>query len=179
MTSRLFLFCAIKRALPLSARLKPFVCRACFLTALATSIHLTNAHAAVSINEVQQHQFPDAVASSKTGRLIVTWKGALGNVVNTQVVSDYWSNGEFVLQSDSSSTITVNIYSNQDIPGVTLKTIKFRYQGKTYKTFPVSGLPNPGPGSKARLGMRILFTKNVEPGQITPSYTIEVTDDNP
>lgn len=179
MTSRLFQFCAIKRALPLPAHLRSFVCSACALLVFATSIHLNTAHAAVSINEVQQHQFPDAVASSKTGRLVVTWKGDLGNVVNTQVVSDYWSNGEFVLQSDSSSTITVNIYSNQDIPGVTLKTFRLRYQGKTYKTFPVTGLPNPGPRSEAQLGMRILFTKNVAPGQVAPSYTIEVTEDNP
>jgi hypothetical protein len=150
-----------------------------YLITLLTAMSLNTSFAAVSITEVQQHRFPDAVASSKTGKITLNWKGNVANVVNTQIVGDYWSSGEFVLQSNSSSTISINVYSNQDIPGVTLKTIRFRYKGKTYKTFPVSGLPNPGAGSNAQLGMRILFSKNVEPGEITPAYTIEVTEDNP
>jgi hypothetical protein len=113
----------------------------------------------------------------------VNWRGRLSGVRNTQVVGDFFQNADFRVISDesSSNTITINIYSNQDISGVTLDNIKARYGSTTIKTFPTSGLPYPttGNGTRLRVGGRIKFTKNVNAELIEPSYSIEITEDIP
>lgn len=133
--------------------------------------------AEITITEIRSHTFPDSLASDKTARLRVTWKNQLKGVKNTTVLGDYFNAGEFLLASDSNKTFTVNMSNVADIPDVELKTFQFRYQNKTYTSFPVSGLPNPGSGTPAFVGMRILWKKTVEPGDIAPSYEITITED--
>lgn len=133
--------------------------------------------AEITITEIRSHTFPDSLASDKTARLRVTWKNQLKGVRNTTVLGDYFNAGEFLLSSDSNKTFTVNMSNVADIPDVELKTFQFRYKNKTYTSFPVSGLPNPGSGTPAFVGMRILWKKTVEPGDIAPSYEITITED--
>lgn len=163
-------------------RTKRFFLFSFFLT--IACVPASFSHADITIRSDQALTFPDAVSNpSKTGRMQVNWKGRLSGVRNTQVVGDFFQNADFRVISDesSSNTVTINIYSNQDIPGVTLENIKARYGSKTIKTFPASGLafPATGNGTRLRVGGRIKFTKNVNAELIEPSYSIEITEDIP
>lgn len=152
--------------------------RIAFFILLFGALFSASSHSETTITEINPHKFPDAISNpSQTARLRVTWKGELKAVRNTTVLGDLYNAGEFLLTSDSDKTFTVNMTNDADISGVTLKTFQFRYKNKTYTTFPVSGLANPGAGTTATVGMRILFTKDVPSGDIAPSYTITVTED--
>lgn len=140
----------------------------------------TQSSAEITITEMATHQFPDVVASSKTGKLRLTWNNSVKSVKNTQVVGDYHNVGEFLIESDTDNTISVNIENVGDVKGVKLKTFQFRYKGKTYTRFPATGLPNPGNSGKiAKVGMRILFRKSVKPGDVAPSYELTITEETP
>ena len=142
-------------------------------------LHSSWLNAEITITEIVPHQFPDAVASSKTGKFRLTWKNQIKAIRNTQIIGDIHSAGEFLIQSDTSNPITVNMLNVGDVPGVELKTFQFRYKNKTYTSFPITGLDNPGSGETANVGMRILFTKDVNPGDISPSYEIIITEEEP
>ena len=141
----------------------------------------TTVSSEVTITEITPHKFPDSVLNpSKTARLRVTWKGQLKGVRNTQVLGDVYNAGEFLIQSDTNNPITVNMTNVGDVPGAELRTFQFRYKNKTYTTFPVVGLDNPGAdGEIVQVGMRILFTKNTSTGDIAPSFDITITEDEP
>lgn len=135
--------------------------------------------AAVSITEVQAHTFPAAMTDKQTARLTVNQYGQLEGVQGATVLGDYYSAGHYLLQSDSSSPITINITSLEDVPNVSLGSIELLYQGRTYRKFPARRLPNPGTGSTAQIGIKITFSRDVPPGAATPSFTIDVTEDSP
>ncbi|TNC80627.1 MAG: hypothetical protein C9356_12970 [Oleiphilus sp.] len=148
----------------------------CYLVLLG--LPCGGSYAQVWIQEVQSLSFPKALPSeSGKKRIIVTHNGNLGGGTNATIVGTYYNEAEFIISSDSTNTITVDIQSNEDIAGVTLKGFKLRYEGVTYKSFPASGLPSPGSGTSAKLGMKVVYQRSVGEGEMHPSFVINVTED--
>lgn len=149
------------------------------LFSLILLIALQNpAQAEVWIQEVQSVAFPK-VLSTGTGnsKIIVEYSGQLGSGTNATIVGANFNAGEYLLTSDTSNTFSINIVSDQNVSGVTLKTFKFHYEGITYKNFPVSGLPSPGSGKTAQLGLLVQYNASVGIGEVLPSFTITVSED--
>jgi len=135
-------------------------------------------NAEILIQQTQGLQFPKAlVASSGNARIVVKHNGQLGSSTTATIVGTNYNAGEYLLSSDTSNTFTVNITSDENIPGVQLKSFKFRYEGTTYKNFPASGLPNPGSGTVATLGVKVLYNTSIDLGEVQPSFTLTVTED--
>lgn len=145
---------------------------------ILTGIPGYSVQAQVWIQEVQSLNFPKALQStSGKKRIVVTFNGNLGGATTATIVGTHYNEAEFILSSDSNNTITIDIQSNEDVSGVTLKNFKLRYQGVTYKNFPASGLPSPGTGTNARLGMKVVYQRKVGEGEMQPSFELNVTED--
>lgn len=149
----------------------------CLLALSASTVLSLPIKAAVSITEVQTHTFPAVMTNKQTARLTVNQYGQLESIQGATVLGDYYNAGQYLLQSDSSNTITINITSLEDVPNVSLGSIQLLYQGRTYRKFPARRLPNPGSGSTAQIGIKVTFSRNVPPGLATPSFVIDITED--
>ena len=146
---------------------------------LTTSVG-THANAEVWIEQLESMRFPSSLGiSNGNARIEVLPSGTIGGATNADVLGTLFNAGEFQISSNTNSTITIDIDSNDDVTGVTLKSFSLSYQGTTYSKFPARRLPSPGNGAVARLGIRAVYTSSATEGIHLPSFSIVVTEDNP
>ena len=145
---------------------------------MAALLFTPSLFAQITIEQITPHRFPAALApSSGNARIVVNYSGNLDSGTTATLIGNTYNAAEFRLSSDTSKTFTVNVYNGDDVPGVELKSFKFRYNNTTYNTFPTSGLPNPGSGSTVTVGIEVIFDSSINSDEYTPSFNIEVTED--
>lgn len=145
------------------------------LIALFASI---NAHAQITITEIQPLKYPSVIRNSTASSIVVVnWKGNLGASTNVTLLDNDFHNGQYFITSDTDQPITINFYQLANEYKVNLKTLRVRYQGTTLKTFPAVDLPNPGTdGEYLEIGAKVVATKKAEAGIKYPQYVLEVTE---
>lgn len=134
-------------------------------------------HAEIRIEEQQQAELPLALIPNSRKKIVLKPNGSLGAKTNAEIVGGQSMSGHYRIFSDSDRTITINILSNEDVPEIKLKNFKVRYQGVTYKNFPVIGLPSPGNGEDLLVGFTAILKSSAGEGERFPSYTIDVVED--
>ena len=139
-----------------------------------------SAHSEIWIEEIQQAELPLALLSSSKKKIILKQNNSLGASTTATIVGGQHYAGQYRINSDTSSTITINLTSNNNINHVLLKKFKLKYNGTVYNTFPVSGLINPGQSGKIiKVGFTTIITSGAPEGISQPSFTIDATEDQP
>jgi len=134
--------------------------------------------AEVWIEEIQPAELPLALLSNNKTKIVLKPNGNLGNGTSATLVGGTHIAGEYRISSDSNRPITINFTSDNSVANIVLKNFKARYNGTTYKTFPRSGLANPGlSGTNLTIGFTTVIGSGASEGGNELSYIIEVTED--
>ncbi|WP_417346272.1 hypothetical protein [Ferrimonas sp.] len=135
-------------------------------------------HAKVWLTEIQSLTYPTAIKNNdKASRVVLTWKGGLGGSTNVELLDSYYHQAKYRIQSNSTRPITIDIANLGNEPRVNLRGFKVRYRNRTYNSFPVTNLDNPGrEGEEIWIGATIKAGKRAKPGLKLPAYWLEVTD---
>ncbi|WP_445946702.1 hypothetical protein [Shewanella sp.] len=134
--------------------------------------------AEVSITEVQPLKFPSALMHFDKNTIVeVNWKGNIANSTNTTLLDSDYYQGRYLVTSDTSSLISLDVISLSNESFVDLKRIRIRYKNKTYNSFPVSGLANPGiKGEFIEVGAKLVAKKKTAQGVKYPQYLLTIQE---
>lgn len=134
--------------------------------------------AQINITEIQPLQYPAVIKNLTSSTIVnVNWKGALGGATNATLLDNNYHQGRYLITSDTSSPITINFYQAANEAKVNLKTLRLRYKNKTYKSFPVAGLDNPGvAGEYIEIGAKAVATKKSTSGEKFLQYTLIIEE---
>ncbi|WP_157608690.1 hypothetical protein [Shewanella violacea] len=139
---------------------------------------IAGVEAQITITEIQALKYP-AVIKNLTGNttVVINWKGQLGNATNATLFDNDYHQGRYLVTSDTSLPITIDFFQLSNETKINLKTFRLRYKNKTYKSFPVSGLTNPGVnGVYLDIGAKVVAGKKSIAGQKYPQYTLTIEE---
>lgn len=137
-----------------------------------------NVSAAISITEIQPLKYPSAIKNgSKSTVVVVNWKGQLGKATNTTLLDNDYHQGRYLITSDSTAPISIDFFQLGNEYKVNLKNLRVRYKNQTLKSFPASGLANPGlDGEYIDIGAKVVAGKNATSGMKSPQYTLRIEE---
>ncbi|WP_394393137.1 hypothetical protein [Shewanella woodyi] len=137
-----------------------------------------NVSAAISITEIQPLKYPSAIKNgSKSTVVVVNWKGKLGKATNTTLLDNDYHQGRYLITSDSTAPISIDFFQLGNEYRVNLKNLRVRYKNQTLKSFPASGLANPGlDGEYIDIGAKVVAGKNATSGMKSPQYTLRIEE---
>ncbi len=149
----------------------------CFALILLLS-PICKASAAITITEIQPIKYPSVIKNlTKSSIVNVNWKGALGGATNVTLLDNDYHQGRYLITSDTNSPISINFFQVGNEAKVNLKSLRIRYKNKTYKSFPVTGLDNPGQaGEYFDIGAKVIASKKSTAGEKFPQYTLIVEE---
>jgi hypothetical protein len=135
-------------------------------------------YAEISISEVQPLKFPTALMHFNKNTVVeVNWKGEIGNSTNTTLLDDDYHQGRYLVTSDTNLPISLDFISLANEPFVDLNRLRIRYKNKTYTSFPVSGLANPGVnGEYVEIGAKLIANKKNSQGLKQPQYLLSIQE---
>ncbi|WP_144213356.1 hypothetical protein [Shewanella donghaensis] len=152
----------------------------CYRTVLTTvlSLYCVSVGAQIVIMEVQPIKFPKVLQNSGLSTtVVINWKGAIGNSTNSTLLDSDYSQGRYYITSDTSAPIDIDFTSLGNEPLIQLKNFKVRYKNKTYKTFPILGLDNPGTGGEyIDIGAKVVANKKSSQGFKALQYSLSVQE---
>lgn len=137
-----------------------------------------NSYGQILITEVRSAELPATLLPSSRSKIVMEYDGQLGSGTNADVLGSHMVSGHYRISSDTNSTISINIASNEDVPNIELKTFKIRYQGVTYKSFPATGLPSPGAGEDVYIGFTAIIRSGANEGESFPTFVFDVIEEN-
>jgi hypothetical protein len=145
---------------------------------MLNSLWVCAAYAEISMSEVQPLKFPTALMHLDRNTVVeVNWKGEIGNSTNTTLLDDDYHQGRYLVTSDTGSLISLDIVSLANEPFIDLNRIRVRYKNKTYNSFPVSGLANPGVnGEFIEIGAKAVAKKKASQGVKNPQYVLTILE---
>ncbi len=154
--------------------------KVCMVLAALFLSTLTSNHAfgAITITEIQPLKYPATIKNmNKSTVVVVNWKGKLGGGTNASLLDSDYSQGKYLVSSDTNQPITVDFFQLANEAKVNLKTLRVRYKNKTYKSFPTIELDNPGiDGQIISIGAKVAAGKNATAGEKFPQYVLRVTE---
>jgi hypothetical protein len=132
----------------------------------------------ITITEMQPLKFPRALMNYGQITIVeVNWKGEIANSTNTTLLDDDYYQGRYLITSDSNALISLDMLSLNNEPLLDLKRLRVRYKNKTYTSFPVHGLANPGSrGEFVEIGGKLVANKNISQGPKFPQYLLSVQE---
>ena len=138
------------------------------------------AYSEIWIEEVQQAELPLALLPTGSKKIVLDQNSSLGARTSATIVGGQHFAGQYLVKSDSTSTITLNLTSDDNIRSVQLNKFQLKYNNVVYSSFPVSGLVNPGlSGSYITVGFTATIKSGAPEGISEPSFTIDATEDQP
>lgn len=139
---------------------------------------IQQADAAITITEIQPIKYPSVIKNlTKSSIVNVNWKGALGGATNVTLLDNDYHQGRYLITSDTNNPISINFFQVGNETKVNLKSLRVRYKNKTYKSFPVTGLDNPGQGGEYfDIGAKVVASKNSTAGEKFPQYTLIIEE---
>jgi hypothetical protein len=145
---------------------------------LLSSLWVSVAYAEISITEVQALKFPAALMHFNKSTVVeVNWKGEIANSTNTTLLDDDYHQGRYLVTSDTRLPISLDFISLANEPFIDLNRVRVRYKNKTYASFPVSGLANPGVnGEFVEIGAKVVANKKSPQGVKHPQYLLSIQE---
>lgn len=136
------------------------------------------AYGETNITEIQPLKFPSALMNFDSNTIVeVNWKGEIANSTNTILLDDDYYQGRYLVTSDTGSPISLDFISLNNEPFVDLNRIRVRYKNKTYNSFPVLGLANPGvSGEFVEIGAKLVAKKKASQGLKSPQYLLTIQE---
>lgn len=131
-----------------------------------------------TITEIQPLKFPSALMNFDSNTIIeVNWKGEIANSTNTILLDDDYYQGRYLVTSDTGSPISLDVISLGNEPFVDLNRVRVRYKNKTYNSFPILGLTNPGVnGEFVEIGAKLVAKKKTSQGLKSPQYLLSIQE---
>lgn len=136
-------------------------------------------YAAVTLTELQPLKYPTAVQNSGAATVVqVNSDGTLGTATNAILLDADYYQGQYLVTSNSNRKMTLDLIFPAAEPGITLEAPVIRYANKSYNSFPVYGLRNPGKqGLVIEIGSKIVAAAGTSPGLKQPQYTIRLLEE--
>ena len=147
---------------------------------LVFSITPNTAYSEIWIEEVQQAELPLALLPTGSKKIVLEQNSSLGPRTSASIVGGQHFAGQYLIKSDTASAITINLTSDDNIQSVQLNKFQLKYNNLVYSSFPASGLDNPGiSGTYVTVGFTAIIKSGAPEGVSEPSFTIDVTEDQP
>jgi len=138
------------------------------------------AHSEIWIEEVQQAELPLALLPAGSKKIVLEQNSSLGPRTSATIVGGQHFAGQYLIKSDTASTITINLTSDDNIQSVQLNKFQLKYDNTVHSNFPASGLVNPNiTGAYITVGFTTIIKSGAPEGISLPSFTIDVTEDQP
>jgi|GEM_PF-6860742 len=136
------------------------------------------AHSEIWVEEVQQAELPLALLPTGSKKIVLEQNSSLGSRTSATIVGGHHFAGQYLIKSDTTSTITINLTSDNNIPSVLLNQFQLKYNNTVHSSFPASGLENPSiSGAYITVGFTATIKSSAQEGVSLPSFTIDVTED--